>query len=54
MLVVTQSELLMLVRCYLARLPFEEMLRFRTKNAAWFTVSAEEMKDALTRFAAGY
>ncbi len=53
-LVVTHSAILMVLRCYLARLPFEEMLRFRTKNAAWFTVSAEEMKDALTRFAAGY
>ena len=52
-LVVTHSAILMVLRCYLARLPFEEMLSFRTKNAAWFSVSAEEIKDALTRFDAG-
>lgn len=52
-LVVTHSAILMVLRCYLAGLPFEEMLRFRTKNAAWFGIPAEEVEHAIRRFAAG-
>lgn len=53
-LIVSHSAILMALRCYLAGLPFEEMVRhFKTKNTEVVEVSAEEVSEAIMRFKAG-
>lgn len=53
-LVVSHSAIIMVVRCYIARLPFEEMVKhFRTRNAELVEIPAEDIRDAIERFAAG-
>lgn len=53
-LVVSHSAILMALRCYLAELPFEEMVkRFKTKNAEVVEIAAEEVWEAIARFEAG-
>lgn len=53
-LVVTHSAVLMALRCYLAKLPFEEMVkRYKTKNAEVVIISEEEIREALLRFDRG-
>lgn len=53
-LVVSHSAIIMVLRCYIARLPFEEMVKhFRTRNAELVEISAEDIRDAIERFAAG-
>jgi len=53
-LVVSHSAILMSLQCYLARLPFEEMVRrFKTKNTQVVEISAEDVREAIRRFAAG-
>lgn len=53
-LVVTHSAVLMALRCYLAGLPFEEMVkRYKTKNAEVVVIPAEEIREAAGRFYRG-
>lgn len=53
-LIVTHSAVLMAVRCYLAGLPFEEMVRrFKTKNTELVKIEEEEIRQAIRRYAAG-
>lgn len=53
-LVVTHSAVLMALRCYIARLPFEEMVqRFKTKNAEVVEIPEEAAREAIRRYAAG-
>lgn len=53
-LVVSHSAILMALRCYVAKLPFEEMVkRFKTGNAEVVALSAEEIKEAICRFEKG-
>lgn len=53
-LVVTHSAILMALRCYLAKCPFEEIMReFKTKNAQVVAIDAAEVRAALQRYAAG-
>ena len=53
-LVVTHSAILMALRCYLAKLPFEEMVaRFKTKNTELVEIDAEDILKAMVRFEAG-
>lgn len=53
-LVVTHSAVVMALRCYIAGLPFEEMVKqFRTRNAEVVEIDAEEVREAIARFACG-
>ncbi len=53
-LAVTHSAVLMALRCYLAKLPFEEMVkRYKTKNAEVVVIPAEEIREAAERFCRG-
>lgn len=53
-LIVTHSAVLMALRCYLADLPFEEMVRrFRTKNTELVKIEEEEIRRAIVRYEAG-
>lgn len=53
-LIVTHSAVLMALRCYLAELPFEEMVRrFKTKNTELLKMGEEEIRQAIRRYAAG-
>lgn len=53
-LVVSHSAIIMVVRCYIAKLPLEEMVKhFRTGNAQLVEISAEAVREAIERFAAG-
>lgn len=53
-LVVSHSAVLMALRCYLAGLPFEEMVRrFKTKNTELVKIEEEEIRQAIKRYAAG-
>lgn len=53
-LIVSHSAILMSLRCYLAGLPFEEMVRgFKTKNAQLVEIQEEEVREAIRRYAAG-
>lgn len=53
-LVVTHSAVLMSLRCYLAKLEFEEMVdRFKTKNAELLEIDTEDIKEAISRFEQG-
>lgn len=53
-LVVSHSAILMALRCYIAKLPFEEMVkRFKTKNAEVVEIAEEDVRDAIRRFEAG-
>ena len=53
-LVVTHSAVLMALRCYLAELPFEEMVaRFKTRNAGIVEIKAEAVKKAIEQFREG-
>ena len=53
-LVVSHSAILMALRCYIAKRPFEDMVkRFKTKNAEVVEISAEDVREAIRRFAAG-
>lgn len=53
-LVVSHSAIIMALRCYLAKRPFEEMVKhFKTKNAELVEISADEVKEAIVRFGAG-
>lgn len=50
-LVVSHSAILMALRCYLAKLPFEEMVtHFKTKNTGIVAIPAEEIREAICRF----
>ncbi len=55
-LVVTHSAILMSLRCYLARRPFDEdemVGRYKTKNAEVVSIEADSIREALKRFRAG-
>lgn len=53
-LVISHSAILMVLRCYLAKLPFEEMVkRFKTRNAEMVAIPAEEIREAICRFEMG-
>lgn len=53
-IVVTHSAILMSLRVYLAKLPFEEMVRrFKTKNTELVEIDASEIREAIERFEAG-
>lgn len=53
-LAVTHSAVLMALRCYLAGLPFEEMVkRYRTKNTEVVVIPSEEIQEAAERFFRG-
>lgn len=53
-LVVSHSAVLMALRCYLAGLPFEEMVRcFKTRNTELVKIEEEEIRQAIKRYAAG-
>lgn len=53
-LIVTHSAVLMALRCYLAGLPFEEMVRcFRTKNTELVMLEETEIRQAVRRYKAG-
>lgn len=53
-LVVSHSAVLMALRCYLARLPFEEMVQhFKTENTELVKLPEEEIRQAIARYAAG-
>lgn len=53
-IVVSHSAILMALRCYIAKRPFEEMVkRFKTKNAEVVEISAEDVREAIQRFEAG-
>lgn len=53
-LVVSHSAILMALRCYIAKRPFEEMVKsFKTKNAEVVEISAEDVREAIRRFEAG-
>lgn len=53
-IVVTHSAILMSLRVYLAKLPFEEMVRrFKTKNTELVEIDESEIRDAIERFEAG-
>lgn len=53
-LIVTHSAVLMALRCYIAGLPFEEMVaRYKAKNAELIEIFAEDVKDAIRRFQKG-
>lgn len=53
-LIVSHSAILMALQCYLARLPFEEMVKhFKTKNTGIVKVAAEEVREAIARFKEG-
>lgn len=53
-LVVSHSAILMALRCYIAKLPFEEMVRnFKTKNAEVVEISADAVREAIRRYQAG-
>ncbi|MDD6057419.1 MAG: histidine phosphatase family protein [Clostridiales bacterium] len=53
-LIVTHSAVLMALRCYLKQQPFDEMaVKFKTKNAEMIQIDAQEIREALKRFAAG-
>ena len=53
-LIVTHSAVLMALRCYIAGLPFEEMVaRYKTKNAELIEIFADDVKDAIERFQKG-
>lgn len=51
---VTHSAVLMALRCYLAKRPFEEMVTyFKTKNARWVAIEAADLEEAAERFSKG-
>lgn len=53
-LVVSHSAILMALRCYLAKLPFEEMAkRFKTQNAGVVEISEEAVREAIVRYRRG-
>lgn len=53
-LVVSHSAILMALRCYLAKLPFEEMVkRFKTQNAEVVEISEESVREAIARYHRG-
>lgn len=53
-IVVSHSAIFMALRCYLAELPFEEMVtHFKTKNAGVVEIRREEIERAIERFRAG-
>lgn len=53
-LVVSHSAILMALRCYLAKLPFEEMVkRFKTKKAQVVEISEEAVHEAIARYYRG-
>lgn len=53
-LIVTHSAILMALRCYLAKRPFEEMVKkYKTKNAGVVEISEGEIREALIRFDRG-
>lgn len=53
-LVVSHSAILMALRCYLAKLPFEEMAkRFKTQNAGVVEISEEAVREAIIRYRRG-
>ena len=53
-IVVSHSAILMALRCYIAKRPFEDMVKhFKTKNAEVVEISAEDVREAIRRFAAG-
>lgn len=53
-LIVSHSAVLMALRCYLAKKPFEEMVsHFKTRNAEVVRISAENVKEAIARYEAG-
>lgn len=53
-LVVSHSAVLMALRCYLAELPFSEMVkRFKTQNAQVVEIQSADIKAAKDRFIAG-
>lgn len=53
-LVVSHSAVIMLLRCYIAGLPFDEMVRhFKTKNAEVVEITADAVREAIRRYQAG-
>ena len=49
-LVVTQSAVLMALRCYLANRPFDVMREYRTRNTELVRVTEEEIREAIRRY----
>ena len=50
-LIVTHSAIIMALRCYIAGLPFDEMVRkFKTRNAEVVMIESFKIIDAIARF----
>lgn len=53
-LVVSHSAILMSLRCYMAELPFEQMVKnFKTKNTEVVEIEGEAARNVIARFEAG-
>lgn len=53
-IIVTHSAILMSLRVYLSKLPFEEMVeRFKTKNTELVEIGEDEIREAIERFERG-